>query len=131
MVSAPVKLPDSGATAMRAFHALLRLCAVLLLAALSWGLPTAASAQGIESVLAPGKLITGHAKAEATAPVAVGFGIGTPEQAAQVGEVADGVIIGSRLVRAVGEASDTAAAVEAVSGFLSQARRALEGDRPA
>lgn len=75
--------------------------------------------------------LVGHAKAEATAPVAVGFGIGTPEQAAQVGEVADGVIIGSRLVRAVGEASDTAAAVEAVAGFLSQARRALEGDRPA
>ena len=43
-------------------------------------------------------------KAEAEVPVAVGFGIGTPDQAAQVGEVADGVIIGSRLVRAAGEA---------------------------
>ena len=43
-------------------------------------------------------------KAEAEVPVAVGFGIGTPEQAAEVGEVADGVIIGSRLVRAAGEA---------------------------
>ncbi len=43
-------------------------------------------------------------KAEAEVPVAVGFGIGTPEQAAQVGQVADGVIVGSRLVRAAGEA---------------------------
>ena len=34
------------------------------------------------------------------APAAVGFGIGTPEQAARVGEIADGVIIGTRLVRA-------------------------------
>ena len=42
-------------------------------------------------------------KAEAEVPVAVGFGIGTPEQAAEVGLVADGVIIGSRLVRAAGE----------------------------
>ena len=43
-------------------------------------------------------------KADAEVPVAVGFGIGTPEQAAEVGEIADGVIIGSRLVRAAGEA---------------------------
>ena len=40
------------------------------------------------------------------APAAVGFGIGTPEQAAQVGEIADGVIIGTRLVRAVADAAD-------------------------
>ncbi len=36
-------------------------------------------------------------------PVAVGFGISTPEQARAVGDVADGVIVGSRLVRAAGE----------------------------
>jgi tryptophan synthase alpha chain len=37
-------------------------------------------------------------------PVAVGFGIGTPEQAAAAAAAgADGVIIGSRLVRAAGE----------------------------
>ena len=42
-------------------------------------------------------------KEEAEVPVAVGFGIGTPAQAAQVGRIADGVIIGSRLVRAAGE----------------------------
>ena len=36
-------------------------------------------------------------------PVAVGFGISTPEQAAAVGELADGVIVGSRIVRAAGE----------------------------
>jgi tryptophan synthase alpha chain len=36
-------------------------------------------------------------------PVAVGFGISTPDQAAAVGELADGVIVGSRVVRASGE----------------------------
>src|SRR3954463_7366316 len=36
-------------------------------------------------------------------PVAVGFGISTPEQARAVGDAADGVIVGSRLVRAAGE----------------------------
>jgi tryptophan synthase alpha chain len=58
-------------------------------------------------------------------PVAVGFGIGTPEQAAQVGEVADGAIIGSRLVRAAGEGGNAEAAADAVADFLSRTRVAL------
>jgi len=32
-------------------------------------------------------------------PVAVGFGISTPEQVKAAGEVADGVVVGSALVR--------------------------------
>ncbi len=35
-------------------------------------------------------------------PLAIGFGIGTKEQAAAVGEIADGVIVGSALVKASG-----------------------------
>jgi tryptophan synthase alpha chain len=66
-------------------------------------------------------------KAEAEVPVAVGFGIGTPAQAAQVGEVADGVIIGSRLVRAAGEAAGPDVAGEAVGSFLRETRAALAG----
>ena len=42
-------------------------------------------------------------RASTSLPVAVGFGISTPEQAAEVGEIADGVIVGSRVVRAAGE----------------------------
>jgi tryptophan synthase alpha chain len=64
-------------------------------------------------------------KAEAEVPVAVGFGIGTPEQAAEVGGIADGVIIGSRLVRAAGEAGSAQGAAEAVSAFLRETRDAL------
>lgn len=64
-------------------------------------------------------------RADAPVPVAVGFGIGTPEQAAAVGRVADGVIIGSRLVRAAAEADDRAEAATAVSEFLAAARTAL------
>jgi tryptophan synthase alpha chain len=65
------------------------------------------------------------AKADSDTPVAVGFGIGTPEQAAEVARVADGVIIGSRLVRAAGEGGSPAAAADAVADFLSQTRVAL------
>jgi len=66
-------------------------------------------------------------KADAGTPVAVGFGIGTPEQAAQVGGIADGVIIGSRLVRAAAEGGSAQGAADAVGSFLSETRVALAG----
>ncbi len=66
-------------------------------------------------------------RAEAEVPVAVGFGIATPAQAATVGQIADGVIIGSRLVRAAGEAGSPEAAGEAVAEFLRETRVALAG----
>jgi len=52
-------------------------------------------------------------------PVALGFGIGSAEQVRQAADAgADGVIVGSRLVRAAGEADDPATAVrDLVSGF--------------
>ncbi|HEX9967208.1 MAG TPA: tryptophan synthase subunit alpha, partial [Solirubrobacterales bacterium] len=61
-------------------------------------------------------------KEDAEVPVAVGFGIGTPQQAGQVGRIADGVIVGSRLVRAAGEAGSAEQAAEAVASFLREAR---------
>jgi tryptophan synthase alpha chain len=67
------------------------------------------------------------AKEEANVPVAVGFGISTPEQAAAVGKLADGVIIGTRLVRAVADADGRDAALTAVTEFLRAARDALAG----
>jgi tryptophan synthase alpha chain len=58
-------------------------------------------------------------RAAAELPVAVGFGISTPEQARAVADVADGVIVGSRVVRAAGEGG--AAAVREVVSDLSRA----------
>jgi tryptophan synthase alpha chain len=66
-------------------------------------------------------------RVESEVPVAVGFGIGTPEQAAEVGRIVDGVIVGSRLVRAAGEAGSAEGAAEAVAAFLREARAALGG----
>jgi tryptophan synthase alpha chain len=65
--------------------------------------------------------VIARAAAHTTVPVALGFGISTPEQAAAAARAgADGVIIGSRLVRAAGEASDPAGAVrELVAGFAA------------
>jgi tryptophan synthase alpha chain len=59
-------------------------------------------------------------RAAASVPVAVGFGISTPAQARAVGELADGVIVGSRLVRAAGEGG-----AEAVGSLVAGLAEAL------
>ena len=48
-------------------------------------------------------------KAATTLPVAVGFGVRTPEQAKAIARVADGVVVGSALVELVGEHGANAA----------------------
>ena len=59
--------------------------------------------------------VLSRAAASTSVPVAVGFGISTPEQAAAAAAAgADGVIVGTRLVRAAGEADDPVAAVGAL-----------------
>ena len=54
-------------------------------------------------------------------PVAVGFGISTPEQARTVGRVADGVVVGSALVDILGRDG-----VRQAGRFLGSLRRALD-----
>jgi tryptophan synthase alpha chain len=65
-----------------------------------------------------------RATAATEVPVAVGFGIATPEQAAAAAEAgAAGVIVGSRLVRAAGEADDPPAEARALVAALADALR--------
>jgi len=54
-------------------------------------------------------------------PVAVGFGISTPEQAAFVASVADGVVVGSALVKILGESG-----VSAAADFIGSLREAMD-----
>jgi tryptophan synthase alpha chain len=58
-------------------------------------------------------------------PVAVGFGIGTPEQAAEVAAVADGVIVGSAIVDQVERLRGRVDLVEQVGVFVEGFVRAL------
>jgi tryptophan synthase alpha chain len=55
-------------------------------------------------------------------PVCVGFGIGTPGQAEQVGVLADGVIVGSACVRTIGESPTP---IETARQFAAEFRNAL------
>jgi tryptophan synthase alpha chain len=64
--------------------------------------------------------VVAAARASTHAPVALGFGIATPEQARQAADAgADGVIVGTRLVRAAAEAEDPAGAVGALVAELA------------
>ena len=59
-------------------------------------------------------------------PVAVGFGISTPEQASEVGRFADGVIVGSAIVKLIEESLDRPDLVIRVGSLVSSLARALE-----
>ena len=63
-------------------------------------------------------------RAHTSAPVCVGFGIGTPEQAKQVGQLADGVIVGSACVKTIGGSKTP---VETAKQFAAEFRSALSG----
>lgn len=60
---------------------------------------------------------------QARIPLVVGFGISTPEQAQQVGCLADGVVVGSALINAVDQAQDPC---QGAGEFMTSLRRALE-----
>nr|WP_214648276.1 tryptophan synthase subunit alpha [Novosphingobium aerophilum] len=61
-------------------------------------------------------------KASSTIPVAVGFGVRTPDQAAAIARVADGVVVGSALVDLVAKHGQAAAGpVRELTAALSQA----------
>jgi tryptophan synthase alpha chain len=64
--------------------------------------------------------VVARAKASTEVPVAVGFGISSPEHARAAADAgADGVIVGTRLVRAADESEDPAGAVGALVGELA------------
>ena len=68
--------------------------------------------------------IIGRAAAATSVPVALGFGIATPEQARDAAAAgAAGVIVGSRLVRAAGEADDPVSEIRALVTAFAQALR--------
>ncbi len=67
--------------------------------------------------------VVGRIRAHTDTPVCVGIGVSTPDQAVEVGRVADGVIVGSALVRRLLDGGGPEAAAE----FVGQLRSALDG----
>lgn len=80
---------------------------------------------GARENLPPGlAAFVARVKKLATQPLCVGFGISTPEQAKEVARIADGVIVGSRLVELMGDREDWR---PLVMDFARQLKRAIVG----
>ena len=60
-------------------------------------------------------------------PVAVGFGISTPDQAAEIAPHADGIVIGSAIVKLIAENAGSNDLIPRVSSFAGAIKKALSG----
>ncbi len=72
-------------------------------------------AEGLSTLIA-------QVREHTAAPVCVGFGISTPEQAREVGKMADGVIVGSACVKTIGGSENP---IETAKQFAAAFRSAL------
>jgi tryptophan synthase alpha chain len=107
-----------------------------LIAGLSRGFVYAASLMGVTGARAQvGAAAAGlveRVRAVTDTPVAVGLGVGTGAQAAQVASFADGVIVGSALVRTLLDADVSGAGLDAgVAGVRALAAELAAGVRAA
>ncbi len=66
----------------------------------------------------------GWLRSQTELPICIGFGISGPETAARLAPVADGLIVGSAIVRRVSESKGDAA--NAVRAFVGELRRAID-----
>jgi len=67
-----------------------------------------------------------HVREKTGKPVAVGFGISTPDQARQVADIAEGVVVGSAIVRIIAEAQGTPDTPKRVAAFAAELARATK-----
>lgn len=65
-----------------------------------------------------------HLKASTDLPICVGFGVRTPDQAAAIGRVADGVVVGSAIIDVI--AKHGADAADAVHTYISSLSTAIK-----
>lgn len=80
-----------------------------------------------DAMLASVRDKVGDVKAMTDTPVAVGFGISSPAQAGEVAEYADGVVVGSAIVRFIGEHGRDAGFAAKLLGFVKPLADAAKG----
>lgn len=67
-----------------------------------------------------------HVREKTGKPVAVGFGISTPDHAKQVAAIAEGVVVGSAIVRIIAEAKGAADTPKRVAAFAAELAKATK-----
>ena len=83
-----------------------------------------AGVTGARSQVASGLVdFVGQIRKATSTPIAIGFGVSTPEQAGEVSRIADGVIVGSALVQVVDRAEDKPQAAAHFIGALKAQMR--------
>lgn len=106
-----------------------------VVAAATTGFVYAASTMGVtgarDSVSSSAAGLVARVRAVTTLPVAVGVGVSTGGQAAEVAGYADGVIVGSAFVRRVLDARDAGAAVDAVARLSAELAEGVRRGRRA
>lgn len=63
-------------------------------------------------------------------PVVVGFGISTVEEASRLASFCDGIVVGSALMRILGECNDWRIGAKCIAHFLEDMKRALRNSQP-
>lgn len=88
------------------------------------GFVYAASLMGVtgtrNSVSGDAQALVARVRAQTDLPIAVGLGVSSGDQAAAIAQYADGVIVGSAFIKAVGEAPDVDSAAAAVSALARE-----------
>lgn len=74
-------------------------------------------------------MMTDKIRAHSPLPIAVGFGISNPEQARQVAQHAEAIVVGSAIVNRIAEHGKSPDLVERVSGFVRQLAEAVRSVR--
>jgi len=67
----------------------------------------------------------GKLRKVSTAPVAVGFGVATPEDAARASKIADGVIVGSAIVKCIASHQQDPSMIGHVAEFVRSLKSAM------
>jgi tryptophan synthase alpha chain len=73
--------------------------------------------------------MTARIRAHTALPIAVGFGISTPEQAAVVAKNAEAVVVGSAIVNQIAQQGNLKEMVSKVGGFVRQLAEAVHGGK--
>lgn len=123
----PLLTPTSGEARRRATREAIEACPA--------GFAYYVSVTGVtghgDAPLAAASLSAGALRGELGCPVVVGFGVDSGERARVAAQHADGVVVGTALVRRIEEAPDGHARRAAVQSFVRSLREAVDADAPA